>query len=483
MQALPPQFIFNEVSSGVMQGVKWSLTPPNSVSHALNMVFDEVIGEAVVRKGSTIKGGQLVAEDNTINGLFYFKDDAGADEKLIASVNEVGDTTQSLMYFDGSAWNTGKTGDTAGLKTRFETFLDQVLRLNGTDTPAASTNGTVWGSSAALDTANMPNGKFVRVYKAQMCIAGVASKPDSLYVSSVPNAGGTAISWTDGNREIVFNPSDGGNITGIGEVSNLLIVFKDNGMYRWNNQATDADQLIDIGCSSQESIVNLGGSLLAFFNQKGVWVTSGDQPQLISRRVQKWIDGMSSSFYPNVASYGDGEHLFVSIGDCTVDGISYNNIVLRYSIQTKEWTVYSYPYQFRVFSRFLSGNETQIVGGDSTARVYQIESTSLTDNNTSIGFQIETHDIDFGSRGIVKEISNRIMAYGINPQSAIVQVKVDFDDWITLGTLNKQIEQFLINETLKGHFFRFRIVGTSSTERLRMQGLELPNVVLLDYAE
>ena len=190
---------------------------------------------------------------------------------------------------------------------------------------------------------------------------------------------------------------------------------------------------------------------------------------------------MSASYYTNVASYGDGEHLFVSIGDCTVDGASYNNVVLRYTVSTKEWTAYSYPYEFRAFSRFLNGNETQIVGGDTTARVLQLESTSLTDNGTAIGFQLESHDIDFGSRGLVKTIQERIMAYGINPASAIVQVKVEFGDWVTLGTMNQQIENFMIRE-LRGRFFRFRIVGTSNTARFRFQGLELPNVSPLDYA-
>src|SRR3990167_8797435 len=89
------QYIFNDVSAGVIQSIKWNLVPPNSVSHAVNVIFDDVYGEAVVRKGLTIKGSQLVAEDNTINGLFYFKDTAGSAQKLIAAVNEPGDGSRS----------------------------------------------------------------------------------------------------------------------------------------------------------------------------------------------------------------------------------------------------------------------------------------------------------------------------------------------------------------------------------------------------
>ena len=246
---------------------------------------------------------------------------------------------------------------------------------------------------------------------------------------------------------------------------------------------TDADQVFDIGCTSQESIVNIGGGLLSFFNNKGVWITSGEQPVLISKRVQKWIDGMSASYYTSVASYGDGDHLYVSIGDCTVDGATYNNIVLRYSVNSKEWTVYSYPYQFNVFSRFLNGNEVQIVGGNTASQVFQLESSSLTDNSTPIGFQIESHDIDFGSRGIIKELAERVMAYGINPASVIVQVKPGFGDWKTIGTMSKQIENFEVKETISDNFLRFRVVGTSSTTRFRFQGLEATGVSILDYGE
>lgn len=483
-QNLPPQFILNDVSSGLVNNVKWNLTPPNSVDLMVNMVADEVFGEAVVRKGLTLLGSQIHASSNAISGLYYFADSgSGTSSHLIAVANN--GTNNLLYYYNGTIWVASNTlNDTTGLKTRFETFLDYAVRVNGTDTVKTSSDGgATWGVNAALDDANFPNGKFLKVYKAQMTVAGKSSKPDSLYISSVPNAGGTAISWTSGNREIVINPSDGENITGLGEVAGLEIIFKDRSMYRWNNRSTDADTIIAVGCSSNESIVNCGAGLLAFFNPKGIWVTSGDQPILISRRVQKWIDGMSSSYYGNVASYGDGEHLYCSIGNCTVDGRTFNNVVLRYSVNTKEWCVFSYAYQFRNFALFINSGAEQIVGGDTTNRVLQLESTSLTDNGTNIGYELQTHDLDFGSRGIKKELCEKVMAYGLNISNCLIQVKVNDGDWLTLGNLEKSISTFLVNQQIKGNYLRFRAVGTSSSARLRFQGLELPKVTLLDYAD
>lgn len=483
MEKLPIQYIFNDVSSGVFNKVKWNMVPPNSVDSAVNFVFDDVYGEAVTRKGTTLIGAQVTAFDNAIAGLHYHANSTGTVKRLISVANT--GSNNVLYYFNGTNWvASDRNSDTAGLKTRFETFLDYTVRLNGTDTIMSTTDGASWGQNSALGDSSMPSGaKYAKVYKAQLLVAGASSRPDSLYVSSVPNAGGTAISWSTGNREIVINPQDGQNITGLGEVGGMAIIFKERSMYRWNNRSTEADTIVEVGCSSNESITNCGAGLLGFFNPKGIWLSSGEQPILISRRVQKWIDGMASTFYDDVAAIGDDEHLYTSIGDCTVDGKSYSNVVLRYSINTKEWAVFSYAHEFRVFTTFIDSNVPKLVGGDTTNRVLQIESTSMTDNGTAIGFEIQTHDLDFGSRGFAKELSDRVMAFGVNPSSVLIQVKVNDGNWVTLGTMTKSIQQMLINQTVRGNFLRFRAIGVATVARFRFQGLELSGVTLLDYSD
>ena len=133
-QELPPQLLLGDTSKGVITNVAPRLAPQNSVAHAVNFVFDEHYGEAETREGYAIIGAQLVAEDNTVNGLYqYIDSEGGANSRLIAAVNAVGDATQNLYYYDGATWTATLTGDTAGLKTRFETFLDRVIRVNGTD--------------------------------------------------------------------------------------------------------------------------------------------------------------------------------------------------------------------------------------------------------------------------------------------------------------------------------------------------------------
>ena len=483
---LPVQFLMADLSNGVIQGVKYLLAPPNSVVHAMNVTFDENYGEATTRQGTTLIGNQVVAEDNTINGLYQFIDSAsGPNSRLISAVNVAGDASQALFYLDaGNVWQSTLTGDTAGLRTRFETFLDRVVRVNGTDA-VASWDGnvaTAWLTTGGpLDLANFPRGTFVKVYKDQVCTAGISSRPDDLDVSSVVNTAGTAISWTSANRRIRINPEDNSNITGLGEIGSLLIIFKRFAMYRWTNRGTEADTVVDVGCSSHESIAN-GRKLLFFFNERGIWQTDGGYPIRISRPVQTWIDNMDATYYGNVAGFCDNQNYYCSIGNVTLpNGNTYNNVVLRYTLDTKEWTVFSYAHQYRVFSPYVSASAVNFVGGDTTARVLQMNS-GLTDNGTAINYEVESHDIDFSSKGMLKEISERIMAYGLNPVDVVIQVQIEGEDWITLGAMNKEIEEFLINERIKGHYMRFRVIGTHSTVRFRFQGLELPTVTLLGYA-
>jgi len=255
-------------------------------------------------------------------------------------------------------------------------------------------------------------------------------------------------------------------------------------MYRWNNRATEADKVVEVGCSSHESIAT-GRNLLFFFNERGIWVTQGGHPIKISRRVQRWIDNMSSSFYENVSGYCDNDYYYCSIGDVTMDGVTYNNIVLRYTLDTKEWAVFSYANEFRVFASYISGTDVLTLGGDTTARVLRLNNGNIdigTGTDVPISFEVESHDVDFGSRGVVKTISERIMAYGINPVNVAVSVQVDNGDWDDIGSMSTLVNE-LRNINIKGHFFRFKITGASRSTPFSFQGLELPHVETHGYAK
>lgn len=479
---MDPKLVFGDVNKGVIGDVSYRIAPQNSVRHAVNFSWDKIFGSAVVRNGLTAVGDRITGASTVMRGIYNFIDSAGTNTRLIGTASN-----GTTFFLSSGVWTATLTGDTNGLKTRYATFLDRVIRVNGTDGAKSWTGdpGTPWETTGGpLDVGSMPKGKFVIVFKAQLITAGMSDAPDDLRISSLPDAAGTAISWNTGDRTIRINPSDGGNITALGKIGSLLIVFKRYAMYRWNNRATDADQIIDIGCSSQESVAT-GGDMMFFFNEKGVWVTKGEYPLLISRFVQPWIDGMSASAYENVAGACDGVHYYCSIGDCTVDGTGYTNVVLRYTVATQEWAVFSYPYEFRAMSSYIDSSAYKILGASDDGYVMEIDAKNVySDAGTAIAYEIESHDQDLGSRAIMKSIDNKAYVFGDNVGSALIQVKIDDADWQTIGNATESNTMLNIKRTLRGNLFRFRVSGIQDVNvasSYALQGLEFPSINAITY--
>lgn len=468
-----------EFSSGVIRGVSEALVPSNSVRHAINFLFDEETGNAVLRSGLTILDSQLISEDNNILGLYDFRRRSDSNHRLMAAVNEPLDGTSSIYEYDGSSWGSSLTSLTPDLTYRFESFLETLTFQNGTDAPQ-SFNGSTWSNSGgALDIGNIPTGIDVLNYQDRMHVLTIGGL---LYRSGLPSSPGyNTISWTSGNDLIVIDPDNTtvGNAIGMTKLSGLMLIFKERGIYTFNGSATQADLLTDVGCSSVHSIAT-GGGLCFFFNPEGIWMTNGGFPIRISDFVRPYIDGMSSAFYGSVSGYTDGRYYWCSIGNSTIGTTTYSNVVLRYSILSKEWAVLSYANRPMTMARYIDGNDVTTVIGDSTARVLTLDS-GLTDNGTAIPFELETQDLEFGSRGIIKEIHDRIMVYSENAPEMIIQIQIDGGDWKTIGTAKTIITDLTLSETIRGHFFRLRTIGGSSTVAMMFQGFEFPKVTLQRY--
>ncbi len=72
------------------------------------------------------------------------------------------------------------------------------------------------------------------------------------------------------------------------------------------------------------------------------------EPDLISRPVEKFLKGMSSANWVNVASMKDQYNVYFWIGDVTINdvtafdyGRSYTDVVLVFNVFSRRWTVFS----------------------------------------------------------------------------------------------------------------------------------------------
>ena len=464
-----------EFSKGVYSNVNPFLAPQNSVRHAINFIFDDEYGAAKVRLGSTIIGSQLVAENNSILGMHNFRDRDGSNHALLAAVNVAGDATSTI--FNVATGGSVHTGNTAGAVHRFETFLDSVVFVNGTNTPLAWNGSGNFAASTALGTASMQSSSVDIInYKDRLWTLTAGG---ILYGSSIPAASAyNTISWTSGNKTVAIDP-DSTSYTGAGiglaRVSGLLLIFKERALYSFNGSATQADFLYNVGCSSVRSIATGGGSVF-FFNPDGIWQTRGSEPVRISRPVQAYIDGMSSSNYASVAGHANGKYYWCSIGDVTIGLVTYTNVVLRYSISTQEWAVLSYANRPTAFSQYINGTAVTVAYGDSTARAYTLDS-GTTDNGTAIEFEIISHEKDFGDRALLKDLHDKLIVYTKDSSDIEVSIRSDGQEFVTVGHVLRQVDELPLSPyVLSGNFFDVRFVGSTSGASPILYGYEFPGI-------
>lgn len=485
MSRLQPQF-YKNFDAGMVTNVNENVTPPGSVALALNMQGDEELGSLTTRKGTQLIGTQ-VQDNKTCLGLHNFRDSDGTNNALIAFFNNSGDT-QSVGTKVGTGSITGLTAQTASKKHRMLTYLDSVLIVNGTDAPKSYNGATVITTGGAFDLANIPFSEpslciewLDRVY-----LAGDTSNPDRIYYSSTPVSG--AVSWTSGNGFIDLEPEDGaGNIKGFGKVPGFLLIFKERGMKRWNFDSAFPESLIDIGAPNQESIISSGG-LCAFYSAsskdaKGFFITNGGRPQSIShdrpRSIKKWIDAIPQAAEANIAGHGTSRSFMWSVGDLTVDGRTYSNVVFYYNYILDQWSVRSYPTQLHFFSSYVdSNNVNTIAAGDDDGNVIEIDADTYTNHDGSkIYYEVLFQDEDF-QYNQVKEISDSVVVNSKNLKGGEIVLieKKDSGERTHTGKIDGRISELELKEAVKANIIQIGVRGEVTGAEGVLKEVEIPNI-------
>lgn len=484
MAKLPAQF-YKNYDAGMVSNVNENVTPPGSVALGLNVDFDEELGSAVVRLGTKLVGSQVESGKQCL-GLHNFRDSSGSAHALIAFFNNSGDTN-AVGTKIGTGSITGLTAQTASLKHRMLTYLDSVLIINGTDAPKSYDGATVITTGGAFDLANIPFAEpslciewLDRVY-----LAGDAANPDRIYYSSTPVGG--AISWTSGNGFIDLEPEDGaGNIKGFGKVPGFLLIFKERGMKRWNFDSSFPESLVDMGAPSQESIISQGG-ICAFFSSsnkdaKGFYITNGGRPQSIShdrpRSIKKWVDAIPQAAEANIVGVGTSRVFMWSVGELTVDGRTFTNVVFRYNYILDQWSVRSYPSQFYFFAHYVDSNSINtIVGGDDDGNVIEIDATDtyVDHSGQKIYYEILHQEEDF-QYNQKKEISDTVIVSSKNMEGGEVILSEVSGKNTHQGEITGRISELDLKKTVEDNLFQVGVRGEMNGARGVLKEIEIPNV-------
>lgn len=485
-EKLPPQF-YRDHSGGMVAEINETLGLPNVVKIGLNVDFDVEIGSAVTRLGTGIVGSQLQA-GKVVLGLHNFRDSDGANHALLAVVNSSPDTTTNVWKVGGTAIRTGLT---ANKKMRFISFLDSVLMINGADAEASYDGAAVIITGGAFDLANVPGANlcsFGLEWLDRVYLGGDTANPDRLYYSSTPVSG--AISWTSGNGYIDIEPEDGGGgIKGLGKIPGFILIFKERSMKRWNFDSAFPETLIDLGTPSHDSVVNAGG-ICAFFSAssrdtRGFYITNGERPTPIShdrlRNIKSWIDAIPVAAETNICGWGNSRFFAWSVGDLTVDGVAYTNVVLRWNRILDQWSVRSYPSEFKCFSSYVDGSgHNTTVGGDDNGQVIEVDKTATyTDYNAQlINFEVQYHEENFGYNQS-KSIGKQFVVNSKNMNGARLEINTETEKY-SVGEVDKRISVLENKSDIKDNLFRFSLKGTVNGAPGVLKEIEIPDVVIND---
>jgi len=462
-----------DCSGGVQTRTVVPLALSSQVLHVLNGEFGSKLGAVTGRKGSLVQS-TVVASQKILTLLQWIKSDGTVN--YFASVSDGAQSTPKVDLFKNSAvfagtW-TKSMEDLADLTDVFaENFINQLIAFNGVDT-VKGFNGTSWGAITNAPAA----GKFPAVYQQRLF---VLTQTGYLHYSDVINATGddfTSTTWT--NRGI--NPNDGQKCKMMKRHRNRLVIFKEESIYRYDG-ANEPEAVITVGTHSGKSVVILND--IFFHHPTGIYRMGVGEPVMISRAVQKYLDGMSSANWANVASGRDLENVYFWIGNVTIGdplehdyNETYTNVVLVYNVYAQTWTVFS-GWDARVW--FYDETSGLTYFGTSAGKVVQINTGYAdVDGATSlpISFQVIFMPEDYGYPEKDKEFG-------------LIKVIGQYDSDILIAeNYSKLVSKTELNQKKSGGSPTCKDLWVGVNEEYnirppRIEGLILDNVTLHDNAD
>jgi hypothetical protein len=259
----------------------------------------------------------------------------------------VGNGADTLRRWDGAAW-TAPTGTVNG------TALSALPRAG-----ALAVTATVPGSTSGSNAANR---MIATAFGTQTTAGpgGAATNPSRVYFSNP----GDPLTWeTDGTAGrgrnfLDLTPGDGEQILAAATWRELVFVFKESKFFILWGESTAADgtpvfnfrEVVNSAGVAAKNAVAVGRDGVYFLNRRGVYHTTGGDPELLSDRIGPLWTGDPEVYYQglpiNLAQIDkarmawQNEQLYVAVPTGTS---GFNDRTLVYDSQHQWWTIYDLP--------------------------------------------------------------------------------------------------------------------------------------------
>jgi len=341
--------------SGGMNSKTSPLFIKNSECELVQNYHMDNLGSLTKRDGIVYLIGQIV-DTKSVLGMYYFDDIQGTDySNVLIAIDDATSTNSDIFKITTNAWASSKADDTAGAIPTFCSFMDYVFRTNGSDVIISSTDLATWSTTHLTNFTTMKP-KYCWVWEDRVYAAyenGTTKYPSRIFWSSLGTYGST-LSWnTAANGQWAdINPDDNDEIVWGLPFGKQSLIFKTESIYTWTFGQTEADKLIEVGTPTGLT-VKITQGFCFFTNKYGVYAYVGTgKPQLISKKVQDFIDAIPTTNLSLMRAEVDNDHYYLYIGDVTVSGVSYSNVMLVYTISLKSWHIETYPFEIKFMARF-----------------------------------------------------------------------------------------------------------------------------------
>lgn len=394
------------------------------------------------------------------------------------------DVTRS---YDGSEWSTGEESSSlsasvsSSASSSASVSSSESASLSVSNSPSSSISSSASSSSSisssvssspsAVEVVGAPKAKYIihfgdRIYLLHTVYNGV-THVSRAYRSTTTET--SPITWAS-DAWITFNDI----ITGGGKVGERMFVGGEAGCYVFT-LADEKYQISNHGCVSHEGISEYG-QWLFWPSTDGMYLFDGGQDTKISLPVQDYWDAIPTANLSEIKAQVRGHHLYIFIGNISLDGRTLTNVVLDYNILQNNWSRLELADNVKNAHMFTTSSSKELFIGNDDGEVFQMF-TSGTQNTAAFSSFIETPWI-YGSGPKIVDDFRELWAHGELLSGLKVRYKVDdkgwesigevdgFSDFIKLKVSGKRIK-FLLEEVSKENMYELHTIEVGYKPKFR----------------
>lgn len=485
-----------DFSKGVNQSVSRLLMADNETNVIENGELAK-IGSIYKVRGYSKKGNTVNSGYNILGMVNAYKPSDGT-RKLIVVADGASNSDAYTFNPINNTWTAHGLSLTTGSKAEFESFLNGFYMVNFTDATRFN-DLTQWYTTTNVTSA--AKAKYIKQYLSRIYLAyvvtGGSTYPSRVTYSDLPNGTPLQTTWNDTLNYFDVANDDGDVIKGLEVNANRLMIFKEFSLYRY-----DTNTLYQVpgcpGTTSNRSIANIQGHTI-YLHSTGIWDYDGASSQLISRSIQEIIDGITTKNLTQASAHVKTDHYYLYLGDINnmKTGLTINKCLLDYDISKQafvwrslkdnplDWINYPDDSSNITYNQAsltyndanttyngLASAEQRIFFGTDDGNVMQFD-TGRSFNGTDIAYSIETKDYYLGYPAFWKLLEKIIVFNNYAGKGLIVQAKLDDNDWITLGRVDKVSTTLIFPSGSTCQRVRFRIQESSSGDRFSFEGFDI----------